>query len=320
MADTLHASYLALNIAAIDEFIEHRQPESLYLEFKTLTEPEPDLKRLAEMISGFANSAGGIIIWGVATERSSGRDVANKRRPIPDVDKLIPRLELFARMAVSPQLEGIEHRVLEHDTSGAGLAATFVPESVAGPHMALEQKRYFKRSETDFYPMQHYDIADMFGVRQRPALRVVRQTIARSASGYDDRADDSYANVSIGVALVNEGRASAIAAYVRLRVELPFGVNPAGVTSREFGSSVRMVTENGAPTSVSMIGSPDFILHPKVAVPIATLEARTVGKQQVPACVIAYSTAAMNSPLEDGSLIVAPLEIAAVLGRTVHGL
>lgn len=319
MGDALHASYLSLDTAAIDEFIEHRQPESLYLEFKTLSEPEPESKRLAEMISGFANSAGGIIVWGLATERNSGRDVAKERQPIHDVDRLIPRLELFGRLAVSPQLEGIEHRVIERDMRGAGLAATFVPQSLTGPHMALEQKRYFKRSEADFYPMQHYDLADMFGVRQRPALRVVSQAITRTASGYDERANDSFANVSIGVALVNEGRASAIAAYVRLRVELPFGVSPAGVASREFGSSLRMVTEDGAPASVSMIGSPDFILHPKVAVPIATLEARTISKQRVPACVIAYSTAAMNSPLEEGSLIVPPIEIAAVLGRTVHG-
>jgi hypothetical protein len=317
----LYELFDSLNGSAIDNLLEQRTPESLYLEFKT-TKAEPDRKRVASMLSGFANSAGGIIVWGIATERhpDSGRDVASERKPIPDVERFVTRLEQFTRFALSPSLAGIEHRIVSADSTGSGFAATYVPESSVGPHMALEgNESYFKRSEGEFYRMEHFDVADMFGARQRPALRLVCQPPMKAMSGYDDRAGDGYKGVQFAVSLMNAGRASAIAPYVRFEVSEPFSVTPSGASSREFGSSLRMFTEDGAPRSISMIGSPEFIVHPEVSVQIATVTARFLDKERIPGCAITFSAAAMNSPLEKGTIALEPIKISVVLERTVQG-
>jgi len=79
-----------------------RQEEHLSLDFKTVAGSElkstDDKKNLASALSGFANSAGGIIVWGVATTKNTtGQDVANELKPISDVAAFVNRLEEATR-------------------------------------------------------------------------------------------------------------------------------------------------------------------------------------------------------------------------------
>jgi hypothetical protein len=69
----------------IDELILDRQSEELWLDFKRVaTKPADtklhanDRKNLARAISGFGNSVGGIILWGIeCADRSDKGDVAS---------------------------------------------------------------------------------------------------------------------------------------------------------------------------------------------------------------------------------------------------
>ena len=62
---------------AIDEYIVNMQTEELFLDFKQAisigkngtTLHKDDRKNLAKCISGFGNSEGGVVIWGVECSR-----------------------------------------------------------------------------------------------------------------------------------------------------------------------------------------------------------------------------------------------------------
>lgn len=126
--------------------------------------------------------------------------------PIADAALFMSRLSEHAASAASPVVEGVEHRLLEG--SGGPFALTHVPESSAGPHMAkLGEDRYYKRSGDRFVCMEHFDIADMFGRRRRPLLKLLL--------GKEGEGD------AILVSLHNEGRGMAKAPYLAL--ELPRG-------------------------------------------------------------------------------------------------
>ena len=64
---------------AIDEFILERQTEELFLDFKQVistgknanTLHKDDRKNLAKCISGFGNSEGGVVVWGVECSRDT---------------------------------------------------------------------------------------------------------------------------------------------------------------------------------------------------------------------------------------------------------
>src|SRR5229473_4366007 len=167
----------ALTLQMIVSFVEERQEEHLSLEFKTIAGPEMkagnDQRSFAKALSGFANSAGGVVVWGIGTTKSaSGNDAASSRAPIRNVAMFVQRLAEFTSLYVTPSVVGVAHRQFELP-NGDGSAATYVPESDAGPHMALVGlDRYFKRGAVGFYPLQHFDVSDMFGRRQRPSLRI----------------------------------------------------------------------------------------------------------------------------------------------------
>jgi Schlafen, AlbA_2 len=193
--------------ADIAEFIRQEQEENLHLEFKTLANANmraaDDKRNLARALSGFANSSGGLIVWGVAARKNAqGVDCASASVEISAVRELISRLNELTGEAVSPMVDGVLHKPLE-TFLGRGYAVTLVPESVAGPHMAkLGEDRYYKRSGDSFYRMEHFDLEDMFGRRQKPNLRV-RLRHDPSLQRADEELEELH------FSLLNDGRAIA---------------------------------------------------------------------------------------------------------------
>ncbi|MFM7293737.1 MAG: helix-turn-helix domain-containing protein, partial [Burkholderiales bacterium] len=133
-------NYDSLNLADLRGFVERAQEENLHLDFKTLRDAHlssgDDRKNLACALSGFANSCGGLIVWGVdARKNADGVDCAMQLKPISQVSALVGRLNALTGEGVDPTVDGVRHRAIETEL-GAGFAITLVPESDAGPHMA----------------------------------------------------------------------------------------------------------------------------------------------------------------------------------------
>ena len=122
-----------------------------------------DRKNLAKAVSGFANSDGGIIVWGIDARRNAnGIDCASGKSEIQNVDLLLIKLNEHTGQAVSPFPDGVMHKPIKTGSS-SGFVITLVPASSRGPHMAkLEEDRYYKRSGDSFYRMEHFDLEDMF--------------------------------------------------------------------------------------------------------------------------------------------------------------
>src|SRR4051812_824302 len=107
-----------LTLQMIESFVDDAQEEHLSLEFKTLGGPElksgGDKKHLAEALSGFANSSGGVVVWGIGTKKGvSGNDTASSKAPIPNVAMLVQRLAEFSSLYVAPPVAGVVHRQFE---------------------------------------------------------------------------------------------------------------------------------------------------------------------------------------------------------------
>lgn len=77
-------------ISAIDVFILTRKSEELFLDFKKSADDgigkllhNDDRKNLAKAISGFGNSEGGIIVWGIHCDKEihDDADIARAKKP-----------------------------------------------------------------------------------------------------------------------------------------------------------------------------------------------------------------------------------------------
>src|SRR5438045_2371206 len=86
---------------AIDEFIANRVSEESFLDFKRSSDggakqklSDNDRNNLARAISGFSNSEGGIIVWGVDCSKDfEGADVAKAKFPICNPKRFLSWME-----------------------------------------------------------------------------------------------------------------------------------------------------------------------------------------------------------------------------------
>ncbi|MGH7486021.1 MAG: AlbA family DNA-binding domain-containing protein, partial [bacterium] len=178
---TTYGDFKQITLKDIRSFINKRE-EDLHLDFKLAKAPmtRDDRKNFAIAASDFSNADSGIIIWGVDARRdqTTNLDIAISSQPIASLTRFMGDLHDHTGGAAHPIIDGIEHRGIE-ESPDMGYAITYVPQSDTGPHMAkLGEDRYYKRTGSRFVVMEHYEISDMFGRRQRPVLAISAQQVS----------------------------------------------------------------------------------------------------------------------------------------------
>lgn len=199
------------------------QEENLLLDFKTINRADlthaDDKRNLAKALSGFANSSGGLVVWGIEARRNpNGIDCATGKREIDPLSMFVSRLNELTGSAASPIIEEVMHKSISSPVGDSGFAVTLVPESNSGPHMAkLGEDRYYKRSGDSFYKMEHFDLEDMFGRRKKPRLILSAKIAGRRP------------RITIYLSIQNVGRGTAKAPYLAFNVPAPFTVSDFGI-------------------------------------------------------------------------------------------
>lgn len=287
----------SLSYPELQEFVARRQEENLHLDFKLLNDAglssKEDRKNLACSLSGFANSSGGLIVWGVdARKNSDGIDCAIDLKPIQQITLLIGRLNSLTGEGVDPSVAGVRHRAIETG-NGCGFAITLVPESDTGPHMAkLGENRYYKRIGDGFYRMEHYDIADMFGRRRKPKLVVFY------------RVTGMYSQAEIHLGIRNDGRATARAPFLAFDNAGPLQRSQHGLDGNgSEGLTWLRAAHSGFQWAYG--GGMDFALHPNMAHEIASLTLGIPARAEPETdLLIRYAVACEDQSIEHGSIVV----------------
>ncbi len=126
---------------AIEELVAERETEELFLDFKRSSDDgrgtrlsNTDRNNLAKAISGFGNSEGGVVVWGVDCSRDiDGADVAKAKLPITNVKRYRSWLEGVVSGCTIPPHTGVEHDIIP-TADGDGYVLTCVPHSNSAPH------------------------------------------------------------------------------------------------------------------------------------------------------------------------------------------
>lgn len=286
-----------INIARLEEFIATAQEENLHLDFKVVNRPDfthgDDKKNFAKALSGFANSSGGLVIWGVnARKNSQGIDCATEIREIVPVQLFLARLNEFTGMGASPIVEGVKHKVISTSSEG-GVVVTFIPESDAGPHMAnLGEDRYYKRSGDSFYRMEHFDLEDMFGRRKRPKLTLI-PTIK-----------DRGTNTLVILSIRNDGRATAKAPYLAFDINRPYIFNQYGIDGN-MNHGMKRLKYMGTDLPYRFGENSTFVIHPGISHDVTSIHLGLVAENPPDRDLeIKYILAAEDIRLTSGCLVV----------------
>lgn len=250
--------------AAIDEFILIRQSEELFLDFKRSHDGgkgkrlhDRDLNNLAKAISGFGNSEGGVIIWGVeASPDIDDADVAKARMPIVNVARFVSWLEGTVSGRTVPAHIGVQNHAIDIG-SGNGFVATLIPKSERVPHQAIPEEKYYMRAGSNFMPVPHGVLAGMFGRRPQPILfeeytsKAVKVT---KAAGIRPDVID----VTVGFKIWNRGPVMARDLYSDVQVILP-GAGTVHYANMDDG----WIAKKKSTEWLSMVSKDDFKLAPE---------------------------------------------------------
>ncbi len=167
---------------ALDEFILNMQSEELFLDFKQAvstgknnnTLHKDDRKNLAKAISGFGNSEGGVIIWGVVCSRDQEiGDVAKAKVKVRNVHRFLSWLENAISGCTIPSHNKVRNHIISADKNGDGYVATYIPKSEITPLMTTVGSTIYIRSGSNNVPAPYAVIAGMFGKRPQPNIELL---------------------------------------------------------------------------------------------------------------------------------------------------
>lgn len=255
-----------IDINEIDRFIHEGQEENLFIEFKTVVHPnydnnnkEIDKKNISKTISGFANSNGGIVVWGIkAKENDKKQDIASDKSPIKELTKFLNTLNRLEGQATTPVVTGIIHKKIEI-SSDCGFVVTYVPQSEYAPHMAnYAEKHYYKRSGDSFYICEHYDIKDMLQ-RKHSAILNLQVKDKKISQGFGD-----IRMYEMILALRNEGRSFAKAPLIRVEINQPFKFSEFGLDGNGNIGLFKVKANPRTPQMSTYSGGQDIIIYPEL--------------------------------------------------------
>lgn len=129
--------------------------ETEWLEFKGCDRiSESQIKSYwSEALSGFANTGGGVLVWGLDARKEPETQV-DKVIGVslhPDAEVLASRLRELVVQSVDPPIGGVEIKPIRRDNSKAGFVVCFIPEGKAKAHRAESADRnYYLRIGTSF--------------------------------------------------------------------------------------------------------------------------------------------------------------------------
>lgn len=210
----------------IQQLIEERQEEGLFLDFKEIKETnipgvQKDARKIyAKALSGFSNAAGGVIVWGVegrAPEKGEP-DVAISEKPIKHLKKFLTDLNSLISDAITPLNTGVQNIEIylnDEPSKDEGFVVTYVPASERPPHRAMFQDNtYYIRAGDSFIMMEHFMLEDAFGKRVKPKLEIYCRLVKHPTS---------IASFHLLIGIKNVGK--SMANYPALRVKVISGCN-----------------------------------------------------------------------------------------------
>lgn len=163
------------SITDLQNLISNQVEENLYLDYKAadaLMKTDGKKKEISKDVSAFANSDGGIIIYGI----KEFSDPAKRHLPehIDPVDRIsISKewLEQVINSNISPRLDGLKILPISINTiSNEVVYVVEIPKSNTA-HQAADL-RYYKRNNFESVPMYDFEVRDIMNRNKSPKIEL----------------------------------------------------------------------------------------------------------------------------------------------------
>ncbi|HEY5746635.1 MAG TPA: ATP-binding protein [Chryseolinea sp.] len=201
----------------IENLIKTNAEESINFELKSsdsLDRADGKKNEISKDVASFANSAGGIIIYGVLEKD-------HKADQLVFVDGNDYSKEWLEQVINSKIQKRIPDLKIFPVRFGGDVAKTVyvvkIPASVHAPHMSAD-KRFYKRFNFQSVPMEEYEVRDLFDRKQRTDVEIDDILVIQKTS-MQSMGRLTYANYQLGFQLRNVG--NTIEERFKLEIHIP---------------------------------------------------------------------------------------------------
>ena len=168
-------------ISAIASLISDLELESMFLDYKGTSDKlvdanlsKGDNENLAKCVSGFANSYGGVIVWGIDSrpDRTTGAEVITNK-PLANAHVFGSKIQNAITRVTIPPHDGVEVEiVIDPERAPIGYVAVYVPSSRHRPIRAVPRDTYLMRAGSNFVPIPHDSLRLLFGAKPESSVEL----------------------------------------------------------------------------------------------------------------------------------------------------
>ena len=185
------------SIDDIYNLIRNEVEENIHLDYKearALGKDDPKKAEITKEVSAFANSDGGIIVYGIAEEH-------HKPKEITPIDGKIFTKEWLENIIqqIQPRIDGVKIFPFRIDGDiKKFIYVVQIPRSANAPHMARDH-RYYKRLNFQSVPMEDYEVRDIYNRVVTPNL------VIENCSIYVEEETNDHITYHLMAAVLNRG-------------------------------------------------------------------------------------------------------------------
>jgi hypothetical protein len=156
------------NQKKLEALILNGVEESAYLEFKSADGIKADKKDICKDVSAFANSDGGVLIYGISEKDSKAHSISF----IDGSTTTAEQLEQIINDGIHRRIQNVKIYPIRFEGDiKKSVYVVEIPTSDFSPHMTFD-KKFYKRGNKISLPMEEYEIRQSYHKKKNIKLKV----------------------------------------------------------------------------------------------------------------------------------------------------